>query len=343
MKLGYYISGIGHGLLILWLLFGGLFERRSDEPPVPVADVSILSEEEFAALTAPPEGAPEPDPDVAPEESPTPPARPDPEPEPVVEPQPEPPAPEPVTPSDLPEEDIATPPEADRVTDQVVEAPETPTEIAPEPVDEVAPSDEPVEAPADEQEAAQPEASTTEIVTEAETPSSAPETSVRPQARPQRPEPVEVAEPEPEVTPEPDPEPETPAADPVADAIADALNQAQEGAGQTNAPLGPPMTSAERDGLRVAVSQCWNLGSTSTDAMATTVVVMVQMAPNGRPQSIEMVSSDGPNANATQTAFQAARRAIIRCGANGYNLPTEKYEQWREIEMTFNPENMRLR
>jgi hypothetical protein len=24
-------------------------------------------------------------------------------------------------------------------------------------------------------------------------------------------------------------------------------------------------------------------------------------------------------------------------------LPSEKYEQWREIELTFNPENMRLR
>jgi hypothetical protein len=127
----------------------------------------------------------------------------------------------------------------------------------------------------------------------------------------------------------------------VADAVNDALNE--PGASDQSAPTGPPLTSAERDGLRISVSQCWNLGSSSTDAMRTTVVVLVQMQPDGRPSGIELLSSDGPNAQATQTAFQAARRAIIRCGTNGYNLPSEKYEQWREIEMTFNPENMRLR
>ena len=40
---------------------------------------------------------------------------------------------------------------------------------------------------------------------------------------------------------------------------------------------------------------------------------------------------------------EAARRAIIRCGASGYNLPVEKYDQWRDIEMTFNPERMRIK
>ncbi|MEM9438259.1 MAG: energy transducer TonB, partial [Pseudomonadota bacterium] len=39
----------------------------------------------------------------------------------------------------------------------------------------------------------------------------------------------------------------------------------------------------------------------------------------------------------------AARRAIIRCGATGFDLPREKYDQWRQIEMTFNPEEMRTR
>ena len=214
---------------------------------------------------------------------------------------------------------------------------------------EVAPSEEAVETPPEEeQEATQPEAATTEIVTEAETPqSSAPTTSIRPQARPARPEPpVETAEPDPAPAPDPTPEPAE-ERDPIADAVADAVNDAltSDTQGQTDqpAPLGPPLTSGERDGLRLAVSQCWNLGSSSTDAMKTTVVVLVQMQPNGVPSGIELVSSEGPTQDAVQTAFQAARRAVIRCGANGYNLPSEKYEQWREIEMTFNPENMRLR
>ena len=49
------------------------------------------------------------------------------------------------------------------------------------------------------------------------------------------------------------------------------------------------------------------------------------------------------SAAAVQTAFQAARRAVLRCEKGGYDLPAEKYEQWKEIEMTFNPDQMRLR
>ena len=41
--------------------------------------------------------------------------------------------------------------------------------------------------------------------------------------------------------------------------------------------------------------------------------------------------------------YEAARRAIIRCGAKGFQLPPEKYEQWRNIEMEFNPERMRIK
>jgi hypothetical protein len=50
----------------------------------------------------------------------------------------------------------------------------------------------------------------------------------------------------------------------------------------------------------------------------------------------------GPDAAARQ-AFEAARRAVLRCGASGFKLPPEKYEQWRNIEMVFNPESMRIK
>ena len=91
------------------------------------------------------------------------------------------------------------------------------------------------------------------------------------------------------------------------------------------------------------MGNCWNVGSLSTEAMQTTVVVAVDMTPDGKPEigSIRMLSFSGGSEAAARRAYETARRAIIRCGATGYNLPSEKYEQWREIEMTFNPENMR--
>ena len=75
--------------------------------------------------------------------------------------------------------------------------------------------------------------------------------------------------------------------------------------------MAPPMTQGERDALRVAVQQCWNVGSLSSEALRTTVVVSVEMSQDGRPDSgsIRMVSSSG-GGEAAKQAFEAARRAI---------------------------------
>lgn len=347
MRKGLYISTAAHGVLILWVLFGGVFKWDRDDELVSVSDVSFISEDEFAALSAPkgeanaPEESPAPAPRPEPEPTPEPEPLPVPEPEPTPEPEPE-PEPEPVPieePADVTE--VAPPEAAPRVAPEAAPEPETPVEEAPEPVEAVTPEPTPEAAPAPEEvtPAAPPEA-TTEIVTEAEEPaadpSAAPATSLRPKTRPTRPRPQVV-------------QPETPAETPAADANAVANAVANEVAGGTqdapaqDIPLGPPLTRGEKDGLRVAVSQCWNLGSSSTDALSTTVVVLVTMSREGKPEGIKLDSWDGPNQAAANTAFQAARRAIIRCGARGFDLPAEKYGQWREIEMTFNPDKMRIK
>ena len=40
-----------------------------------------------------------------------------------------------------------------------------------------------------------------------------------------------------------------------------------------------------------------------------------------------------------KSAFEAGRRALIRCSPYT-DLPREKYAQWRNIEVVFNPEGM---
>lgn len=42
-----------------------------------------------------------------------------------------------------------------------------------------------------------------------------------------------------------------------------------------------------------------------------------------------------PREMADTDSFTAARRAILVCGRDGYDLPPDQYEAWREIEMTF--------
>ncbi|MGP6087331.1 cell envelope biogenesis protein TolA [Antarctobacter jejuensis] len=395
MKRYLYISGGAHALFFVWLLIGNLFDAAP--PEMQVADVTVLSEEDFARLTSPVEPTPEPEP-VTPAAQPepevvTPPApEPAPEPAPAPEPQPEPaPAPEPVpepvpapqpdpapqpvpepdpvpVPAPLPEPDpVPAPPAPTPAPPPVALAPTSSVRPKPRPADRVAdtPLDppDPAATPApDRQEAADPDAlspdvteerqeatappeTTTEIVTEAETPRSAPTQSLRPQARPQR-----AAQAAPQPAPQPAPEPSAPATpDPLSAAQADinaALAEALAAGGPApDAPSGPPMTRGERDALRLAVQACWVV-DVGSEASNITVTLGMEMDRDGRvvPNSINMVGASQGSSAAIDIAFQAARRAVLRCqGNDGYDLPAEKFDQWRDIEMTFNPEEMRLR
>lgn len=270
--------------------------------------------------------------------------------------QPIPVAPSDVKPKPRPVDRVAAVP-----VDSPTDAPDVADVATPEASDQAAP-----DAPVVEQEPpAAPEEATTQIVTEAvETEDNAPElpkmASLPPRSRPKdlvKPEEppeeqVASAEPAPE-----EPAPDAPAEDPVADAIAAALADATAeepaadpadsgaAAGEANAPSGPPMTGAETDAMRVAVQACWNVGALSMEALRTTVVIGVSVNQDGKPDaaSIQLVSSEGGSDVSTSQAFEAARRAIIRCGSKGFPLPPEKYDQWKELELVFDPNGMRMR
>lgn len=366
-----------------WVVFGAWFP--SEPLPFEVQQVALISAEQFEKLSQQrqaPELSSEPAPlneaaDVQPAPQPAP--QPDPEPE-VTQPEPVTPAePDPQV-AALPEPQVE--PEVPVEVPSAVEEPEVPTlvpQIAPEaqqrPADRVAPvpvaqpdpdtavdeieqpevaPEEGAETEREVQEATAPEEASDVIVTEENegeevTASAAPATSLRPKTRPARPEPAleEVVEAAPPETAQENQD--TTVRDTLQDLFDEEAPEAEAPAASAEVeapePSGPPLTLGEKDALRVAVSQCWNVGSLSTDALKTTVVVGVSLKENGRPDngSIRMLSSTGGSASAAKQAYEAARRAIIRCGSKGFQLPPEKYAQWRDIEMTFNPERMRIK
>ncbi|CUH64260.1 hypothetical protein TG4357_01175 [Thalassovita gelatinovora] len=369
MNTGQYISGIAHFGLIGWALIGGVFQPAPE--PFDVTEVSVISNAEFEAMMVPTTG-PSLETDLAaltpPEPDAVEPAAPQaesPDPAPVsAEPEQTAPPPEPETapdvaallPPDPPTEIEDVAPVLLPPTDAPVSAaPDTSPAPKPRPVPRVAP--EPVAAPdpedrtddiaqdqavddstadtqQDQQDRTVEEEAATEIVTEAEQGAShAPSSSARPRARPVQ----RVAQPEAEST--------TGTQDAVRGALAEAMAAGEAESPKPATPSGPPLTSGEKDALRVAVQKCWNTGALSTDALKTVVIVSVKMKPDGSPETetIRMVSASGGTSGSANQAFQAVRRAIIRCGANGFELPSEKYDQWREIEMTFNPEKMRIK
>jgi hypothetical protein len=345
LQTGTKISGIAHLGLIAAALFGGAF--RSDPLPFEVHEVSVISSEEYAALTAPrrpPEvsdeltSATEPEAAEPVTEMPEPiqPAEPDPAPERS--------APDPVPEPAEPETSVITepspPPKIDRVAPEPVATPQE--DARPDTTEQAEVTPEVgAETPQEAQEALAPEQAVDRIVPEtSETAALAPTQSPRPpSARPTRPQQAAVAETTVESTEEPTP------VSPTAKAVNAALAEVLAGPAPTeDAPVGPPLSSGERDALRLAVSQCWNVDVGGRSSQVTVTVAM-SMEPSGKvvANSLRLIGSQGGNDQSVQTAFQAARRAILRCQRDGYELPAEKYAQWRDIEMTFNPERMRIK
>jgi hypothetical protein len=125
-------------------------------------------------------------------------------------------------------------------------------------------------------------------------------------------------------------------------AVESALADALAAAGQP-APAGPPLTEVERQGLLLDVQACWSVDPGSEAARAT-VTVGFALDTDGRVVSdVRSLGALGGTEAGQEAAFQAARRAILRCQRDGYDLPLGKHDQRREVEMTFNAEGMTVR
>ena len=98
-------------------------------------------------------------------------------------------------------------------------------------------------------------------------------------------------------------------------------------------------------GMQLDIATCWNLGTLSSAALSTIVVVEMELTLDGKPvpNSIKMLGYSGEDERSAADAFEAAVDAITRCGAQGFELPKDQYETWRRMELTFNPEKMRVR
>lgn len=112
----------------------------------------------------------------------------------------------------------------------------------------------------------------------------------------------------------------------------------------TDLPQGPPMTQAEVEGLKLQVAQCWRLPEGVAGAEDLRVVLSVELDPTGsivgEPRLIEPASAQS---RAVLSAFEAARRAILRCQGAGFELPRDKYAQWRSLELVFDPQGVLAR
>ena len=99
------------------------------------------------------------------------------------------------------------------------------------------------------------------------------------------------------------------------------------------------MTEAERGAFALSVGKCWNQAALTDGARGVSVTVALRIDADRRPvtETLRLVSHNPASApgDDVAAAYDAARRAILRCGSPGFDLPAHKRAAWSATEITF--------
>ena len=376
MHVGHYISGAAHLSFLLWLVLGDVFTSKPDE--ISITTISIIStqqfEKEFLTDTIPQvsdeiEVLNQLEPDLA-ASNPT-----------VSETDEQVPAISPKIP-DIPklqQDNIELPEQIQSVIPELSNEPDQPglnqDDPSPAPLPETTETQSPViadrvasvpiipqnedafngdaidslsQVPSDqensdfkiEEQNQSTLGATTEIITEPKKkPSGAPKKSLRPKGRPQI-----LTENETKDTPSED----------LVDAVSSALSNIEnepENSESLDTISNTSLNSAATiesigNALLKQIEPCWNVDVGNQNAYVK-VTVAFSLDKNGKIErnEIKLVASEGGEGSAARSAFTNAKKTIFKCQKkwDGFNLQDFDYEQWQQIVLTFNPDQMRNR
>ena len=116
--------------------------------------------------------------------------------------------------------------------------------------------------------------------------------------------------------------------------------QAEEVSALTPPSQDPKAVLANSIGSEIA--RCWSLGAFDKATPPVAVRIEVTMSHSGAPATMRLLEAgQGTGAQVTKS-FDAARRAILRCGAQGFDLDAKDYDRWHTLAITFDPNEMRI-
>jgi outer membrane biosynthesis protein TonB len=103
-----------------------------------------------------------------------------------------------------------------------------------------------------------------------------------------------------------------------------------------------PLSLSEVDAIRSQLSKCWNIPAGARMAEELAVPLRIQLRQNGAVISVEFVEKgryNNPSNSFYRAAADSARRAVLKCSPLK-NLPPDKYDQWKDMEINFDPKEM---
>jgi hypothetical protein len=103
-----------------------------------------------------------------------------------------------------------------------------------------------------------------------------------------------------------------------------------------------PLTDEDRRRVARQISSCWVVDNRA-DWSKVSVTVRVNLDSDGKVRGdVELIDYSGGDDVTARGAFEAARRAILRCQSSGYNLPVESHEEWESSTIAFDANTMRV-
>src|SRR5690606_26016461 len=102
-----------------------------------------------------------------------------------------------------------------------------------------------------------------------------------------------------------------------------------------------PMSLSEIDYVKQRVRGCWNVGQIAgmQNARQLTVTLRITLLPDGTVSTVEPADTGRMGDPLYRTAAEVAIRAVRRCSPFD-QLPKDKYANWKEMTMTFDPSEM---
>lgn len=117
-------------------------------------------------------------------------------------------------------------------------------------------------------------------------------------------------------------------------------SEAQVDAPRTDDP-DLPLTMSELDAFKVQMAKCWTVPAGAAGAEKLVVKIKVYLSPDGSlaqpPELMDRTKLITGGAT-YRAAADAALRAVRLC--QPFKMPADKYNSWREIDLTFDPRQM---
>jgi len=105
--------------------------------------------------------------------------------------------------------------------------------------------------------------------------------------------------------------------------------------------VGEVLTATQIDLIRQTIRKCWHFPAGLRNAEDLIVDIKMELDPEGNVTRAEIVDTNRmASDNDYRTAAENAYRAVLDPKCNPLPLPKERYNEWKDLELSFNPKDM---